>query len=94
MDELEKAKIIKTLRFLDMLVVSLDRIGSYAAWKKNDDAKLLQGFIDDFEVFKQAAEARRLLCEFFDDEIPEGRDESPLELLLGNVKYWTAPPPK
>jgi hypothetical protein len=92
MDDLEKAKILKALRFLNMLVVSLDRIGSYAAGQKMDHAKLLQDFIRDFQVFKEAAEARTALGEFFDDEIPDGQDASELEILMRDVKHWTAPP--
>lgn len=89
-DQSEKQKILQVLKFLNTLVVSLDRIGSYSATKEIA-AQLVVKFIDDFSVVREAAQARLALSEFFDDEIPEGQNESELESLLQDVKYWNAP---
>ena len=87
----EKEKILGTLRFLEMLVVSIDRIGSYSAESGLDASKIISNFIDDYDVFKRAAQLRSELGDFFSDEIPEGEDASELEILMRDVKVWSPP---
>ena len=90
MEDGDKEKILIALRFLNMFVVSLDRIGSYSAINGVDYAVLLRDFIDDFDVTRKAVTARSVLCEFFDDEIIEGRDASEMELLMQGIEHWTS----
>ena len=80
-----------TLQFLESLVVSLDKIGSYSAANEIDSAKLVDSFIDEYDIFRKAAEARDALSHFFNDEIPEGEEMSELEKLLEDVAVWSAP---
>jgi hypothetical protein len=87
----EKCQIVTALRFLETLVVSLDRIGSYTASAKNVIPGILDDFVDRHEVFRRAAEAREALCSFFCDEIADGEMQSEVELLLADVDLWEPP---
>src|SRR5688500_3976053 len=88
----EKEKIIRVLRDLNVLVVSIDRIGS--AWhdRVSDEqynAMFLQ-FFDEFEFYKKLAAARRVLSDAFPDAAGEdGMDE--LERRCQDLKYWPTP---
>ena len=85
-----QSSIISVLRDLEMMVVSLDRLGSYEGAAKDDadHNRLLADFVTDWDVFRKLAEARAVLSEPFDDHVgADGMDL--LERTMGDVKYWS-----
>jgi hypothetical protein len=84
-----RESIIETLRTLNILVVSLDQIGSasHGVPKEKADAMLAE-FIRDHEIFKKVAAARRILSDPFSRKVgADGMDE--LEREFQDVRYWT-----
>ena len=85
-----RKKIIKVLRTLNELVVSLDRIGSASSdmTKAQLDAALTD-FIQRHKIARKAAEARRILSEPFPTTLgPDDMDE--LEREMKDVPYWNS----
>ena len=83
-----RKQIIKVLRTLEELVVSLDRVGSasYDMTKAENDAAL-SDFIRGHKIGRKAAQARRILSEPFPTTLgPDDMDE--LEREMQDVPYW------
>jgi hypothetical protein len=85
-----KADIVRILRDLNMIVVSLDRIGS--ASNDGDHATESQWtneFINDWQVAPRLAEARAILSDAFSYDLgPDDKDE--LERLMGEIPKWSS----
>jgi len=85
-----KDVMIKILRDLEVMVVSLHRIGSEPFDKeggKEEYSRVTTEFIDEWEVTQKLARIRRVLQEQFSDELDEhGTDE--LERNFADLKFW------
>lgn len=97
-----KKDIIKVLEDLNMIVVSLDRIGSEYSeheGRKNDEElnALLADFIFDWSVDRKLAKARKVLEMAFSSELGDD-DMDELEREFKNLRYWSlknpSPPKK
>jgi hypothetical protein len=91
MDEITypRAEIVQVLRDLNILVVSIDRIGSYTHdMSSSEAATLLDEFLDAWDVWPRLVRARRLLSAPFSTELgPDDREE--LERELEGTPYWS-----
>lgn len=76
----------QVLRFLEQLVVSLDRVGSSSNFTDISRAELLLDFHDRFFIFRQAANLRSELSSYLDEE--EDSDEG-LEEFFEDTEYWS-----
>ena len=77
----DREDIIRILKDLEMIVPSLDRIGSLVSDTPPEViARILDDFVTDWDVAQRLAAARRSLWKPFDD------DE--LEKLLEDVPHW------
>lgn len=75
------------IRTLNLLTISLDRIGSCDV-SPEFRKKLLSDFIQGWNVFKLVARSRKKVCSYFSDEL--GTDEMDfLERLLKDDPHWT-----
>ena len=88
-----KKDIIKVLEDLNMIVVSLDRIGSEYSeheGRKNDEElnALLTDFIFDWDVNRKLAKARKVLDAAFSRELGDG-DMDELEREFQGLQYWS-----
>jgi hypothetical protein len=86
--------LVETVKFVDELVVSLDRIGSSTAeLTAIERAKVADRYLDEWNVFRRASAVRRALAEYFDRELgSEDMDE--LERELGGTVYWSPQGPR
>lgn len=86
----QRRDLITVLRQLEMVVVSLDRIGSAMAdTSEVEQALVLREFIFDWDVFRRLAKARGVLGEYFSRELgPDDLEE--LERELHDVPCWSA----
>jgi|SRR5581483_8510445 len=85
-----RKEIIRVLRTINELVVSLDRIGSasYGMTKAQNDAAL-SDFVQRHKVFRKLAEARCILSAPFSPAVrKDGMDE--LEREMQRIRYWKA----
>jgi hypothetical protein len=93
-----KKDIIKVLEHLNMIVVSLDRIGSEYSeheGRKSDEElnALLADFIFGWSVDRKLANARKILDTAFSREL--GDDEiDELEREFQDLQYWSKNNPK
>lgn len=88
--EYDRAVVVGVLRDLEQIVVSLDRIGSFAydQTKAESDATLA-AFMTDWDVDSKLANARMLLSDAFSRE--QGIDEmDELERELTDVVFWSS----
>lgn len=100
MDDIEddivvrRADLLEAIRQLSIVVVSLDRIGSYAAdVSADDDARVLADFIDQWFVCGRLAHVRKLLSTYFSEQLgPDDMDELQRELHV--TPYWSASAPE
>jgi hypothetical protein len=85
-----KKDIINILRDLDMIVVSLDRIGSEWTNRKSDEEyhTLSSKFLDEWDVTIKLASARKILDEAFSRELGED-DMDELEREFQDLQYWS-----
>ena len=92
MDEVvyPRAEVVKVLKDLNMLVVSIDRIGSYTHdMSVSDSAVVLFEFFDAWNVGHRLARARQLLSVPFSTELGvDNMDE--LERELEGTPFWSA----
>ncbi|MGI9056406.1 MAG: hypothetical protein ACR2F2_11455 [Pyrinomonadaceae bacterium] len=93
-----KKDIIKVLAYLEMMVVSLDRIGSeYGEWedRKSEEElnSLLADFIFEWRVTGRLAKARMILSSAFSSELGED-DMDELEREFKDLQYWSMKNPK
>src|SRR5687767_846269 len=78
---LDRDAVIEALRHLDVLVSSLDRIGSAtSSMSEEEHRKILADFVFDWDVTRRIIRIRRILSE------PFGDDE--LEQLFDDVETW------
>ena len=86
--EFDKEEILNVLRDLEMIVTSLDRIGSSFALDQQKRQEALQEFVEDWGVFNRLARARQILSTPFSDEVgDDGMDE--LEREMNGVENWS-----
>ena len=79
--EMDRESLLEALGHLQVIVPSLDRIGSSAAsMSEEEHRQALVDFLNDWSVGRRLADVRRILSEAFDD------DE--LEVLFGEVETW------
>jgi len=83
----DRSEAERALRIVASIVFSLDRLGSSLGPNEIGDGLL--GYIQEWDVTEQLADARQILSALFEDEIRVGCDESELEVLLNTVPYWT-----
>ncbi len=85
-----KKDIIKVLKYLNMIVVSLDRTGSNYENCENDEEyhKLSSDFLDDWKVLPKLSKARSLLSEHFSYKLGED-DMDELEREFKDLEYWS-----
>ena len=90
-----KKDIIKVLADLNLMVVSLDRIGSYYSECETVEEyhKLSSDFLDDWKILPKLATARKILDEAFSPELGED-DMDELEREFQDLQYWTRKNPK
>ncbi len=98
----ERSRILEILRDLELMVVSLDRIGSEylpLPGRKSEEEinEMLADFIFSWKVLRRLAKARGVLSEAFSDELGED-DMGELEREFQDLQYWsrnnTEPGPK
>lgn len=84
-----KKDIIKILADLNMMVVSLDRIGSYYSDCKTVEEyhALSSNFLDEWKVFPKLANARKILTSAFSTERGDD-DMDELEREFQDLQYW------
>ena len=86
---LTKTEVIKILKELNILVVSLDRIGSYHnEISEQESNKIISDFINNWDVFRKLAKIRRIL----DDKLNEHTDSETREKLADEfdaLEYWS-----
>ena len=90
-----KKDIIKIFADLEMMVVSLDRIGSYYSECETVEQyhKLSSDFLDDWKILPKLANARKILDGSFSHEL--GKDDmDELEREFKDLQYWTMKNPK
>lgn len=85
-----KKDIINILRDLNMIVVSLDRIGSQWSNRKSDEEfhALSSNFLTEWDVTRRLANARRILEEAFSRGLNEV-DMDQLEREFQDIQYWS-----
>ena len=93
-----KKDIIKVLEDLNMIVVSLDRIGSEYGICRDGKTDvelnaLLADFIFDWDVDRKLANARKVLEEAFSYELGDD-DMDELEREFKDLQYWSMKNPK
>ena len=92
----KRRDIINILRDLEMIVVSLDRIGSAEAEllemgkPEHEVNSILSDWFDDWDVFRKLALARRILDEAFSRELGDD-DMDELEREFQDLQYWSRP---
>jgi hypothetical protein len=90
------SEAIEVLRELNLLVVSLDKIGSYYACTNDADfdndafEKEVTRFIVDWKVLKRLAKIRGVISEKFDRKLGED-DMDDVERTLEDLKCWSSP---
>lgn len=91
----KKKDIIEVLRYLNLVVVSLDRIGShYSDCKTIEEYHALSSnFIDEWKILPKLSKARRILDEAFSHKLGED-DMDELEREFQDLQYWSLKNPK
>jgi hypothetical protein len=85
--KLRRQDVYKLIRDLNVLVVSLDRIGSAFFDDPTQQACATDKFLRDVLAFKLLAKARRMLCEAYESQLG-GTEMERLEERLDKVKVW------
>ena len=80
---------------LNLIVVSLDRIGSYYSECKTVEEyhALLSNFLDEWKIFRKLANARKILDSAFSRELGDD-DMDELEREFQDLQYWSMKNPK
>ena len=85
---------IRVLREIELVLVSLHKIGAYYAVAEEDEKKSYERetarFVDDWKVTERLAAARSTLARYFDLTLGED-DMDDLERELESVDYWSGP---
>lgn len=88
--EVPREVLIQIGRELELLVVSLDRIGSaYAHSSGADQNAAIADFHDQYDVFHRLARARGLLYNALDAVPMSDQQRAELDHALTDVEYWT-----
>lgn len=92
-----RSDIVQVLRDLNILVVSLDRIGSFSHdLSRSEAAALLGDFFDAWDVGRRLARTRRILSKPFSTELGDD-DMDELEREFEGLPHWRPnqrrPPP-
>lgn len=86
----QRRDLITALRHLEMVVVSLDHVGSATADATDvEQGLVLRKFMIEWSVFGRLAEVRALLGDYFSRE-PGPDDIDELERELYDVRCWSA----
>ncbi|MBA3784860.1 MAG: hypothetical protein H0X15_04865 [Acidobacteria bacterium] len=87
--------IIKILADLNVMVVSLDRIGSYYSECKSIEEyhALSSNFLDEWKILPKLANARKILDSAFSYELGDD-DMDELEREFQDLQYWSMKNPK
>ena len=87
--------IIQVLADLNLMVVSLDRIGSYYSKCKTVEEyhALSSNFLDEWKILRKLANVRKILDSAFSSELGED-DMDELEREFKDLQYWSAKYPK
>ncbi len=89
--EVRRRDLLETLRFLEELVLSLNRLGS-AGGSAQEFGNRLRQYVVDWQVFRRAATIRAALGEYFSYEL--GADEmDELERELQDTRHWSLSEP-
>lgn len=99
MSDDEKLRVIEALRFLDMLVVSLDRIRDYGVTHADYDPEIIARFVRDYNVPHRAARARAALSDCIAGNAEPGGEPresaapppEKLHYLVDGIPVWKAP---
>jgi hypothetical protein len=85
---LSRNDLLRVLSYLNILVVSLDRIGSACCdVDKQECLQMLDEFLTDWQALQMLAQARKVLSKPFSDELgPDDMDE--LERAMQHLAYW------
>jgi hypothetical protein len=90
----DKGEILKVLRFINQILISLHRIGSsYNDINTELYNKQTTEFIDDWKVTQKLSEIRAILSDKFSDELGDD-DMDELERVMKDIKYWSKDNPK
>ena len=82
---------IEVLKELEVILISLHRIGSYYVDKNvKDYQKETTRFIDEWKVTHKLANARMILTKKFDSTLGEDNMDD-LERAMEDLSYWTPP---
>jgi hypothetical protein len=88
------AELIEVFQELDLLVVSLHKMGSYYGedenWNKREYEKETTRFIDECRVTGRLAKIRRILEEKVDDTLGDDNMDD-FEREMEHLKYWEKP---
>lgn len=86
---IRRSSLIKALRNIEVIVVSLDRLGSCAhEFSEQENNAMLARFFDEWNIFQKLADARMLLSEPFSVVLGED-DMSELEREFTDLHYWS-----
>ncbi len=87
--------IIKILADLNVMVVSLDRIGSYYSECGNIEEyhALSSNFLDEWKILPKLTNARKILNSAFSSEFGDD-DMDELEREFQGLQYWSMKNPK
>ena len=89
--EVDRSDLVELLRTLDVVVVSLDRIGSWSADQRPEDAAAALMMLHvEMGVSHRLASARRIVDAYFSHEVGDDRMDD-AERAVAGVEYWTAP---
>ena len=91
MNQEEKTKIRKALRFLQYVVLSLDYVQHHVDTTGADYAKVLAAFNRQAALPYRSGGIRRDLKGFFDDNVADGESLSPYEKMILHIDYWRWP---
>jgi len=83
----KSADLIFLLKVIDRIVGSLDNISHACPMSDERLERELLTYFQSAGVASDLAKARRCIERYFDSSLQNG-DESPVEILLKNQKYW------
>ena len=86
---LTKTELLEILKELNVIVVSLDRIGSYhSEISEQESNKIISDFINNWDVFRKLANIRRILDAKLNEHINTVTREK-LDEEFEALEYWS-----
>src|SRR5262245_28669898 len=86
----KRKDLIEVLEYLNQIVVSIDRIGSYSIEvDEKEQDKILLEFFDKWKVWKKLSKARSILDKYFSYALGDD-DMCELEREFQNLEYWSS----